>query len=384
MIEQWDQLRLVDLVDIVLVATLVAGVLVWVRRLRVGRVAVGLLAVVVLYLVARSAGLSLLSGLFEGSLAVFILIAVVIFQKELRRLFETISWPGFQRTIRAPSPQGLDLLVETVFDFASRGIGALVVIPGKELVEPHVSGGIDLQGKLSRPLLQSLFDPHSPGHDGAAILDGDRIARFGVHLPLSSNDGELSEGGTRHAAALGLSEHCDAMCVAVSEERHLVSVAHGGALTVVRGVPELRALLGKVRSENVEASQSPPGLTALVRRYWIEAAVSFVVVASLWIVLVAGSLPTEKTFELPVSLSDIPPGLSVERVEPERIAVTFRGSSSEIASVRAGDVEVRVEVALAVVGQRSFSVDDEDVDRPPGLDVIRIEPRRIHLVVDEK
>lgn len=379
-----ERIPVVHVIDIAVVTILVAAVLVWVRRIRVGRVASGLLAVVALYLVARSAGLSLLSGLFEGSFALFILIAVVIFQKELRRLFETISWPGFAQTSRVTSQHGLDLLAETLFDFAGRRIGALVVLPGKEALEPHVSGGIDLQGKLSRPLLQSLFDPHSPGHDGAAVIDGDRIARFAVHLPLSTNERALVETGTRHAAALGLSEHCDALCLVVSEERGSVSAARNGELAPVRGVPELRAILEEASVSEAKAASSEAGFPVVLRRYWVEGLVSLGVVVALWVVLVSGSIETEQTYDLPVVLADIPPALSLESVEPERVSVTFRGTSSELARAKAGDFEISVDVALARIGQMSFSIREEDVHRPPSLDVIQIEPRRIQLFVTKR
>lgn len=374
-------LRVIDLLDIIVVAALVALGLVWVRRIRAGRVAMGLLAVVTLYLVARAAGLSLLSGLFEGSFALFVVIVVVIFQKELRRSFETISWPGL---VTAPhvSDRGLDVVVETTFDFSQRGVGALIVIPGREAVEPHVSGGVELQGKLSRPLLYSLFDPHSPGHDGAAILEGDRVAKFAVHLPLSTNADALSDRGTRHAAALGLSEQCDALCLVVSEERRLVSLARSGELVEVNALPELRALLADAYTG--PGSEPEPGpRPSLARRYWLEALLSLGVVTGLWFVLVAGSVETERTYDLPVRLVDVPVGLTLQGIEPERVRVTFRGPSSALTSATAGDFEVAVDVSLARIGQRSFTISDDGIDGPAGLDVIAVEPRRVLLTVSE-
>ena len=107
------------------------------------------------------------------------------------------------------------------------------MLPQREPIESHVEGGIALDGRLSEPLLLSLFDPSSPGHDGAVILRGAQIERFAVHLPLSVNRAALGPGGTRHAAALGLSERCDAICIVVSEERGTVSVARDGLLRVL-------------------------------------------------------------------------------------------------------------------------------------------------------
>ena len=100
-------------------------------------------------------------------------------------------------------------------------------------------------GKISEPLLKSIFDPHSPGHDGAVIIENDQIARFAAHLPLSKDFQQLAHVGTRHSAALGLAELSDAMCIAVSEERGKISVARNGRLRQVDNMQELGSLLQK-------------------------------------------------------------------------------------------------------------------------------------------
>ena len=104
-------------------------------------------------------------------------------------------------------------------------------------------GGIELEGKISEPLLKSLFDPHSPGHDGAVIVGNERISRFAAHLPLSKDFKQLAHVGTRHSAALGLAELSDALCIAVSEERGTISVARDGRLRQVNNLQELGSLL---------------------------------------------------------------------------------------------------------------------------------------------
>jgi DNA integrity scanning protein DisA with diadenylate cyclase activity len=115
-------------------------------------------------------------------------------------------------------------------------MGALIVIPGRESIERHTEGGIEIDARLSEPLLLSLFDPNSPGHDGAVVIQGSRISAFAVHLPLST----VPAGrGTRHAAALGLAERCDALCVVVSEERGTISLAREGAIRPIANEAQL-------------------------------------------------------------------------------------------------------------------------------------------------
>jgi DNA integrity scanning protein DisA with diadenylate cyclase activity len=135
---------------------------------------------------------------------VAVLVAVVVFQQDLRRLFERIAALGFRRRLLPAGPDAIDTLVRAIAHLAEHRRGALIVLPGREAVAGHVQGGLPLRADITEPLLLSLFDPHSPGHDGAVIVSGDRLMQFAVHLPLSTDHAQLGQRGTRHAAALGL------------------------------------------------------------------------------------------------------------------------------------------------------------------------------------
>ena len=104
----------------------------------------------------------------------------------------------------------------------------MIVLQGNDPLERHINGGTNLDGIVSEPLLESLFDPHSIGHDGAVIIDGNRVTKFGCHLPLSMNTSKYENIGLRHTAALGLAERSDAICIVVSEERGTISLAYHG------------------------------------------------------------------------------------------------------------------------------------------------------------
>jgi len=154
----------------------------------------------------------------------------VIFRDEIRRLFERLA--RFKPANRfgekignaALSP-AVETLARTFADLSKERIGALVVIPCKESLLSHLKGGVSLNGELSEPLLKSLFDPHSLGHDGAVVIEGRQVTRFACHLPLSSDFEKLGNKGTRHSAALGLCERTDALCIVVSEKNGLITIA---------------------------------------------------------------------------------------------------------------------------------------------------------------
>lgn len=379
--ETLSAIRFVDFVDILLVTALVTLTIVWVRKTRAGRIALGLILLAGLYIVARLVGLSLLSGLFEGSLAIFVLIAVVIFQRELRRFFEGVAAWGLGRHSRSAKYDPTDLLVECLSSFARRRIGALIILPGKEPIEGHVEGGIDLDGRLSRPLLYSIFDPNSAGHDGAVVLDGDRVTKFSVHLPLSTNFDLLGDLGTRHSAALGLSEQTDALCLVVSEERGLITAAQNGRLYRIDAVADLKKTIQDHLVHEVVDKRERFRSLQIVRRYLIEALVSVGLVLGIWWVMVAGSVQIERAYNLPVQVLALPSDLVLVAVEPETVDVTFRGPRREFQLAPSHAFQISIDTALARLGRRTFTIRTQDVQYPDGLELLEIQPSKVVIKV---
>jgi uncharacterized protein (TIGR00159 family) len=359
-----------DLVDVTAVGLLIWLGIRFIRRTRGRRALTGLLLLGGVYLGASALDLTLTASIFQAFFAVLVLVVVVVFQEDLRRLFEQIG--TFRRGApRESSNDHLDVLVRAVTRLASTRTGALIVLPGDESVESHVEGGVMLGGRFSEPLLLSIFDASSPGHDGAVILRGDRIMRFAVHLPLSSNLAAVGPGGTRHAAALGLAERSDATCIVVSEERGTVSIARDGVLRKLRRPQNLAAELQT--SEPVEA-----------RAWWRERAGLDAVLAAagaiaLWAVFVPGSALTEVTVPARVRVSNLPSDLEIEAIEPTEVSVTLRGLRRDLLLSEPDQVAVRVDAYLARLGRRTFSLEEDAVRRPDTLDVVSIDPDKIKL-----
>ncbi len=231
-----------DIMDMLLVGTLVYGLLLWFKRTKAAFVALGLLMAVIVYAVALISDMYMTVRIFQGFFAVFIVAVIIIFQEEIRSMFERIAiWSltgGVLKT--APTHRQVEILVSSLGDLARENIGALVVLRGLDPLDRHVEGGWYLNGDLSEALIKSIFDSHSLGHDGAFIVEEGRVSRFGVRLPLSKDFAKTTNLGTRHAAALGLSERCDAMCLVVSEETGNISFALRGCLAAVVDLEELQ------------------------------------------------------------------------------------------------------------------------------------------------
>ena len=236
-----------DLVDIAVVALLLWGLVVWTRRARMALLGLAFLGVFY-YLIAQQFKLQLTTWILQGFFAALVVVVVVVFQDDLRRLFEQIATLSLRRKAPRPDPSSLGTLTRGLYQLAAKRRGALVVLPGRELIERHfLQHGVPLDAEISEELLDSLFDPGSAGHDGALVMENNRIKEFGVHLPLSENRDELKGGGTRHAAALGLAEHSDALCLVVSEERGTIGIATRGQLEILDN-PDAGKLADRIRS----------------------------------------------------------------------------------------------------------------------------------------
>ena len=381
--ETFLSLRFLDIADMAMVAALLWSAMVLLRRTRARVALTGLAILGVVYLFARQLGLRVTAGILQGFFAVLIIVVVVVFQEDLRRFFEQIGSWGLRRRPQTLRTGMTDLIVRAVAQLAATRTGALLVIPGAEDLDRHLDGGISLNGELSEPILLSLFDASSPGHDGAAILRGSEIERFAVHLPLSSDHAQLKTGGTRHAAALGLAERADALCVVVSEERGKVSVASHGVLRTLKRPEELADELSRFLQEASPEKQSEP-LWRRFRGVWKEASISIVLAALLWVMFVPGSLVTAVTHRVPVLVDNLPRGYVLEKIDPPEIEVTLEGRRRDAYLVNRASLGVRLDALLVKLGRRTFEITPANLEHPPTLTVVQVVPDQVRLSVRQE
>jgi uncharacterized protein (TIGR00159 family) len=377
MIELLRDIGLLDLVDIGVVAVLAWVGLRLVRRTRARPALLGLATLFAIYLAARQLGLGLTAAIFQAFFAVLVLVIVVVFQDDLRRIFEQVgAWVSRRRGEEAGGAGSSEVLVRTIEQLADARTGALVVVPGREPIDRHVEGGVELDGRISDPLLLSLFDASSPGHDGAVVLAGDRVSRFAVHLPLSTDREQLVDLGTRHAAALGLSERTDALCVVVSEERGTISIASGGRLRPI-GRPRALAIELRRHARPPREAASAGWLQPRFR----DALLAVGIAAGLWVVQVPGSVVTEVEVKAHVVVEKLPDEFRLETIDPEVVTVRLTGRRRDLVLASNGEVEVRVDALLVRLGRRTFPLTPDLVERPEGLEVTSIEPDRVKISI---
>jgi len=239
-------IKIQDILDVIIIALMIFAVLTWFKTRASRFVLIGITLLGGVYLVARFFQLYLTTIVLQAFFSILIFVLVVIFQEDLRRFFERLAMLGNIGKKFEPL-SGLkrttEVIAQTAATLAKKHVGALIVLQGNDPLERHINGGTNLDGLVSESLLESLFDPHSIGHDGAVIIKGERVTNFGCHLPLSINTSKYTNIGLRHMAALGLSERSDAMCIVVSEERGTISLAYMEELTVVPSVASLHETL---------------------------------------------------------------------------------------------------------------------------------------------
>lgn len=232
----------VDWVDIALLSFVFYRVLLALQGTRAVQSLVGLGLVAVLYLVSDLLGLTSVHWVLDN-LFVYVVIAVLIlFQDDIRRALARAGGTLFVGPIgvRRADANVLEEVIKACFSLAHRKIGALIVLERGASLEPYTEGAHPLDAVVSTELLQSVFHPSSPLHDGAVVISHGRVVAASVFLPISLSKEIKRSWGTRHRAAIGLSEETDGLCLVVSEERGTVALVKHGEVTPVADANDLR------------------------------------------------------------------------------------------------------------------------------------------------
>jgi diadenylate cyclase len=234
-----------DLVDILLVAIVFYLMLAVLKGTRGMSMLWGILVLAATYLAAQALDLITLATILGNVLFYLPFAIIVVFQHEIRRILAAVGRTPLLRWTAALSPR--EVLINDVVlacdTLVARRYGALIVIERDEGLRTYIETGVPIDARLSYDLLVNLFTPGTPLHDGAAVVQGNRIAAASCFLPLSGRADLSTEYGSRHRAALGISEETDAVAVVVSEERGAMGVAVGGKLRSNLARRELRDLL---------------------------------------------------------------------------------------------------------------------------------------------
>ncbi len=249
-----------DLIEILIVAALLYRILILIQRTRAMQILLGILLLGMIYLLARLFDFVLIRYLLEAFFQYGAIAALVVFQPELRAALARLGQSRMIRFLyRFEESQVLDEIVEAVEHLARSKIGAIIAVEQEVGLEEYCSTGSPIQAKVSKEMLTTIFTPYSPLHDGAVVVAGDTIKAAGAILPLTQYSLPDRSLGTRHRAALGLSEETDAIVIVVSEETSRVSVAVRGRLEAGVDGARLREILQGALPEGASRPALPFG-----------------------------------------------------------------------------------------------------------------------------
>jgi diadenylate cyclase len=242
-----------DVIDILVVAFLIYRLFVYLSQTRAIQILIGLLAVLLLSVVAKVLHLYTLSFIFNSLLTIGIFALIVIFQPEIRRILARIGEKQFGIfTSEEEAERVIEEIVRACASMSEDRIGALLVIEREVNLDNYVESGTLIDGKVSQELLITLFWPGTPLHDGATIIRKDRVYKAGAFLPLSLNPNLPQTIGTRHRAAIGITEETDAVAVVVSEETGAISLSYSGKLIKNLDPSKLKKVLKGLLVKKVE------------------------------------------------------------------------------------------------------------------------------------
>ncbi len=378
-----------DLLDICLMSMVVYLLIIWFKRSKAVFVLIGIFIVGLLYLAARELNLQLTAAVFQGFFAVILIALIVIFQEEIKHLFERVAVWSLNRGMTRQqvlhlSRREVQVLVRTTFDLAKERIGALIVLRGEDILARHINGGVDLLGELSEHILKSIFNPKSMGHDGAVIIERDRILQFGSHLPLSKDLKKLPHGsGTRHAAALGLAELTDALCLVVSEERGTISVAKDGEIEVVADPERLNLILERFYDESSPVERGADW-TDFFTKNVREKLIAVALTVTLWFFFVREGRLTYKAFTIPIDYASVPVDLDVKEIRPSEVEVTLSGPRRSFYFVTKKRIKVVLNMTDLKPGFQSKNIQKSNVIYPEKLALETVVPSKVHVVLTDK
>ena len=371
-------LRWQDIVDILLNSYILFRLYVLFRGTNVIRMIMAIAMLWILERLAVTMGLIVTSWAMQGIIAAAALIIIIVFRNEIAGVLQTRNFKSFfwgipQRQTQTP----VDVIVSSVYELARRKLGALIVLPLKMGIDTVIQSGVPWNGKLSREMLLSIFWHGTPVHDGATIVQGDRIVEVAAILPLSKRSDLPTEFGTRHRAAVGLTEQSDALVIVVSEERGRVTVFKQDTITHIKDNMELDRLL----RQHAGAVAGSNGLKRQTMELGLAAMICLVGITGIWFSFARG-LETLVALEVPIEFMNRDPAMEIFAASASSVRLQLSGSGGLIKSIRPDQVKVQLSLANAAAGTNQVAISQDSIILPPGIQLKQIEPQTLTVTLD--
>ena len=374
-----------DFLDIIILTFFAYHLYVWLHQTKAFKALVGLLGLGIIYSVAQFWGLFLTTWVFQILWQVLIILIIILFQAEIRQVLEKVN-PfyalGWYKTVgHVP---WIESFSKKIFELGAQRTGALIIFERKDRLREFVTGGIPFEADPTGEILVSIFQKHSPLHDGAMLIHNGKITMAAAFLPLTSQEGLSKALGTRHRSAIGITERCDAWALVVSEERGQVSLVRAGVIETLESpaslAEKLKELLTPDRPDTTGGFQK---IKHLLSNRWRIKAATLMIVSVVWFSF-AGQQDVEISLEIPLTIHNLPPQLEVDSAV-QNVLVTARGQRKDIGMLSPKNIRTNIDLSRAGIGKNNYFLDRQQLLLPNDrVEIIRIEPSSLTLEVRAK
>ncbi|UCE07330.1 MAG: diadenylate cyclase [bacterium] len=364
--------------DIMLITLLIFFLYRTLRATGTGKIFMGIMIAAAIFIMARLLDLKGIEWIYSNLSPIFLLAIIIIFQPEIRKIFERAASIR-RREISTEAPKLSSLICDAVFTLVKQRRGALLVFPGQDSVKAWTSEGIQIDAQPSYPLLMSIFDPNSPGHDGAVVIENGKVSSFAVRLPLSESEKLSEEFGTRHHAGLGLSEVTDALVVAVSEERGTVTLFYEGTVERIKDKNELAARVMKHWTHIASYQLFNQG-NITQRKTIRQIVMSFVLAFLFWstVVLTQSEL-REISYTVPIEYLSATKKLTVVGEKPSEMNLNLVGTASELDHINPMQLRAHIDLSKLSPGENIISITEEHVALPKHIKLLATNPPSLKI-----
>lgn len=348
-------------------------------KLGTWKIFVGICLAFLVFVFASILNLEGVEWIFRNVSHVAVLAMIVIFQPELRKFFEKIVLIyGHKKKVQFKDD--IETVAESLWQMAKDRCGALIVIPGQESLNDKISGGYELNANVSVPLILSIFDHHSPGHDGALVYENNKLTRFATRLPISES-GKLDNGyGTRHHAGMGLAERSDAIAFIVSEERGKVSLFSSGRMRGLDSTKEIVAAINTHHRKYGFAGKQRGGF--FNRLIFAQIGVCVAIASFFWSSLVVVNQQiVERVVTVPVEYTAPKSGLVLVGDKVDEVKVHLTGTKSDLDNLSISKTSVNVNLSKMSEGTRLVLITKDDLRLPRNVTLLDAEPSGLDIIL---
>ena len=367
-----------DALDIIILTFVFYRLYLRLRRKRALRMILAILALPFFYIIAQWIDLPLSVWSLQNLWAVILIVLVVIFQQEIREVLGSVSLPTFFfGRSEGLTSKVLDKITEAAFQMANKRMGGIIVLQRRDNLDEFIHGETLIDSEVNEDILVSIFNPQSPLHDGAVIMQGDRIRYATALLPVSESPSLPKEWGTRHRAGLGITEVSDAECIIISEERKEVLFAYKGRVEKKEGKEELKKSISNLSFFQERKDREKRWPKRLLNDLPVKA-FFLLLVCLLWI-FVIGIRQGEISFNIPIEYYSVPQNLEISGQPPKEIKVRLKGSKRLLSSLNQDHIRVQIDLSRTHSGANQVALSEMNINVPSGITVTHLYPQNIKI-----